>query len=101
MKKLSRSRKKFILEIFVFVVVCSFLASSAASSVVHSNTGVNTKSIYNVHSSPFVSGNTNSSNSGYVKYTLVLLNNTLIKGNFINTENGIFPVGVSFDSNNG
>ena len=103
MIKLSASRKKFILEIFAVLVVCAFLATPLVPSIGLSGTGANTKPIYGVHSTPFVSSNNNSSNAGYVKYTLVLSNNTLINGNFINSgnENGINPVGVTFDSSNG
>jgi len=44
--------------------------------------------------------------AGFVKYTIVLSNNTLINGNFINgqvanTSNGQIPFGVAFDSANG
>ena len=86
MLKLSDSRKKFILELFAVLVVCAFLASSLVSLLGHSGTGANTKSIYNVQPIPFAPNNNNSSSAGYVKCTPVLLNNTLVNGNFINTE---------------
>jgi len=38
---------------------------------------------------------------GYVKYTLDLINNTLINGNFVNTSNGMEPWGVVYDPSNG
>jgi len=42
---------------------------------------------------------------GYVKYTLDLLNNTLINGNFIGFTSplvpGVNPIGVAYDSSNG
>jgi len=38
---------------------------------------------------------------GYVKYTLDLINNTLINGNFVNTHNALEPVGVAYDPSNG
>jgi 40-residue YVTN family beta-propeller repeat len=38
---------------------------------------------------------------GYVKYTLDLLNNTLINGNFVNTVNGLGPWGIAYDPSNG
>jgi len=42
---------------------------------------------------------------GYVKYTLDLLNNTLINGNFIGSTStlvpGVNPIGVAYDSSNG
>ncbi len=36
-----------------------------------------------------------------VKYTLILLDNSLLNGNVINTDNGINPIEATFDSNNG
>ena len=101
MVKLSASRKKFILELFAVLVVCAFLAASLVPSIGHSGTGANSQSIFDVHSNPLPSGNNNSSSACYVKDTLVLSNNTLVKGNFINSGNGIHPTGVSFDSSNG
>jgi len=38
---------------------------------------------------------------GYVKYTLILVNNTLVNGNFVNTGNALGPVGVAYDPSNG
>jgi YVTN family beta-propeller protein len=38
---------------------------------------------------------------GYVKYTLDLINNTLINGNFANTGNALEPWGIAYDSSNG
>ena len=38
---------------------------------------------------------------GYVKYTLDLLNNTLINGNFVNTVNAMHPYGIAYDPFNG
>ena len=93
MRKLIDSKKRFLLEVFAVLVVCAFLATSLSPSIGHFET--------NVHSNPLVSNNNNSSNAGYVKYTLVLSNNTLINGNFINTGNRINPVAVAFDSSNG
>ena len=39
--------------------------------------------------------------AGYVKYTLNLLNNTLINGNFVNTSNAKEPAWVAYDPSNG
>ena len=39
--------------------------------------------------------------AGYVKYTLDLLNNTLINGNFVNTHNAMNPWGIAYDPSNG
>jgi len=41
---------------------------------------------------------------GYVKYTLILVNNTLVNGNFVvytGTGNGMGPAGVAYDPSNG
>ena len=38
---------------------------------------------------------------GYVKYTLDLINNTLINGNFVNTGNAQCPWGIAYDPSNG
>ena len=39
--------------------------------------------------------------AGYVKYTLDLVNNTLINGNFVNTGNPMDPRGIAYDPSNG
>ena len=101
MVKLSASRKKFILVIFAVLVVCAFLATSLVPSIGHSGTGANSQSTYDVHSNPLLSNNNNPSSAGYIKYTLILSNNTLVKGNFIITDSGTSPNGITFDSNNG
>jgi YVTN family beta-propeller protein len=41
------------------------------------------------------------SNYGYVKYTLDLLNNSLIHGNFTDTGNGVVPYSIAYDPSNG
>jgi YVTN family beta-propeller protein len=48
----------------------------------------------------FTQNNSQNNSAGYVKYTLDLINNTLIYGNFVNTYNGEWPFGVTFDSAN-
>ena len=101
MIKLSGSRKRFSLEVFAVFIVCAFLTTSLVPSIGHSETSPNTKPIYVVHSNPFVLMNNNSSNIGYVKYTLLLSNDTVFSGNYIKNENGFFPSAISFDSNNG
>jgi len=50
------------------------------------------------------SGSQNSAQTnpgGYVKYTLILLNNTLVNGNFVNTGNAMGPWGIAYDPSNG
>ena len=100
MNRLPKTRKKFILKIFVVLVVCAFLSTSLVPLVEHSGTSANTKSIDDAFSTPLISSNNTSSNAGYVKCTLVLTNNTLIKGNFL-SANGIKPIQAAFDSSNG
>ena len=99
MKRLSASRKKLILEIFSVVIVCVFLASSFVPSMDHSNPHT-----LIMNSSAKITPSVNSNNpseAGYVKYTLVLNNNTLMNGNIVNTGNGLYPSGAAFDSSNG
>ena len=104
MVKLSGSRKKFILRVFVVLIACAFLATSLAPSIGHSGTSANTKSMYDLHSIPLLSNN-NSYSAGYVKYTLVLSNNTLIKGNFLAKGIDAAPYAiadaVAYDPSNG
>jgi len=38
---------------------------------------------------------------GYVKYTLILINNTLINGNVVNTHNALNPWGIAYNPSNG
>jgi len=38
---------------------------------------------------------------GYVKYTLDLISNTLINGNFVNTSNAMGPWSIAYDPSNG
>ena len=100
--KLSGSRKKFILEVFAVIVVFIFLASSALSSIGHYNSSVNTQDMYEVHSGTMAPNNNNSSDLVYVKYTLDLLNNTLLSGNEDNISNSsVCPVAAAFDPANG
>jgi YVTN family beta-propeller protein len=57
--------------------------------------------IYRGSITPSVQNSTQNNSGGYVKYTLDLMNNTLINGNFVDRNNGIFPFGAAFDSANG
>ena len=101
MKKLSNTSKRLILWIFAVLIVYAFLATSISPLTGYSETQTNTKPIFDVNLNNFVSENNSSSIAGYVKYTLLLSNNTVISGNFIKVENGICPSAISFDSNNG
>jgi 40-residue YVTN family beta-propeller repeat len=62
--------------------------------------------ISNTDIAPAAQNSSQNNSAGFVKYTIVLSNNTLINGNFINgqfanTSNGQIPFGVAFDSANG
>ena len=50
---------------------------------------------------PFTQDSSQNNSVGFVKYTLDLLNNTLINGNSVNTFNDMHPAGVAFDPANG
>ena len=63
-------------------------------------------SISNTDIAPAVQNSSQNNSAGFVKYTIVLSNNTLINGNlingqFVNTSNCQIPFGVVFDSANG
>ncbi|MEM4058114.1 MAG: YncE family protein, partial [Thermoplasmata archaeon] len=91
--------KKLLLKISVIVIVLAFLGTSFATATSHANQGSTLVNPSNKNIKSFV--NSNNSSAGYVKYTLVLSNNTLINGNYVNISNGLEPVGVAFDSSNG
>jgi len=62
--------------------------------------------ISNTDIAPAAQNISQNNSAGFVKYTIVLSNNTLINGNFINgqfanTSNGQIPFGVAFGSANG
>ena len=78
--KFLASRKKLFLEILSVLIVYAFIATSFVPYIGHSDNSTYTKSIFGVNSNPPVSGNSNSSYPNYVKCTLELLNNKLVKG---------------------
>ena len=62
--------------------------------------------ISNTDIAPAAQNISQKNSAGFVKYTIVLSNNTLINGNFINgqfanTSNGQIPFGVAFNCTNG
>ena len=81
--------------IILFLFVMASFAIIAASSENIPALGKITNSTVN----PLISDNTNTTEP-YVKYTLVLTNNTLVKGNFL-SANGLSPYQAAFDSSNG
>ena len=55
------------------------------------SSGDKSGNIYNANITPFTQNSSQNNSGGYVKYTLDLLNNSLINGNFVNTGNGLWP----------
>jgi YVTN family beta-propeller protein len=92
--------KRFLITLSVLFVVLMFMGTSFVIATDHSNKPLVSGNKSHVNVNPFVHNN-NTSSPGYVKYTLDLLNNTLLTGNFVDTGNGLFPFGVAFDSSNG
>jgi len=95
------------IKIVVVLIVLLFLISGF-SVMVHGYGPVMSASpsgisgnISNTNITPFTQNSSQNNSAGYVKYTLDLMNDTLINGNFVNTLNGISPLGVAFDSANG
>ena len=100
MKGLSGLKKKFFLEMLAVPVVFLFIASSVAPIMGNSHNNAISKNKPESNFNPFTINDNSTSNVAYVKYTLSLLNGTLINGNFFNT-NGNAPVWIAFDSSNG
>jgi YVTN family beta-propeller protein len=83
--------------IIVFIMLSQVAFSSVNESSITSKTTMG--KIANVNDiTPFVKPTYAS--AGYVKYTLFLLNNTLLKGNVIGAGNGAGPDAVAYDSAN-
>ncbi|MGC8689816.1 MAG: hypothetical protein ACP5UG_07235, partial [Thermoplasmata archaeon] len=99
MLKGSSSRKSILLEALVVLVVFSFVATSFAVTGFNHDSPMKGDMKGNISYTPLT--NSSNSNPGYVKYTLVLSNNSLINGNFVNTLQGFYPDGAAFDSSNG
>jgi flagellar basal body-associated protein FliL len=57
--------------------------------------------ISNTNITPFTQNSNQNNSGGYVKYTIVLFNNSLMNGNFVNTGNGLSPIGIAYDPSNG
>ncbi len=93
------SRKNLILSILSVAIVIIFLASSLMPFVGNSNMY---PIITNGHAEVTPLNNSdNLSESSYVKYTLNLVNNTIMNGNIVSTGNGLNPYGALFDPANG
>ena len=100
------SAKRLVPGIIAIGIACTFVLLSFSISAVPSHSNLTLvkqsstdKSVANSNSSMLE--NSNSTGIGYVKYTLILNNNSLVYGNVQNEENGINPIGVVFDPLNG
>ena len=90
--------RKWELKVLVLIVVIVFLGTSFAMAINQTNRNSTSGNPSNKNIKPFVTGN--NSSAGYVKYTLILMNNTLVTGNFVNTFYSNVPVAIAFDSIN-
>ena len=92
--------KYLILKTIVLLVALMFIGTAFFMAETHDYNSATSRNRSNIGITIF-SQKSGPNNSGYVKYTLDLTNNTLINGNFVNTHNGLFPSGAAFDSANG
>ena len=92
--------KYLILKTIVLLVALMFIGTAFLMAETHDYNSATSRNRSNIGITIF-SQKSGPNNSGYVKYTLDLTNNTLINGNFVNTHNGLFPSGAAFDSANG
>ena len=100
------SARRLIPGIIAIALACTFILISFSIAAVPShgnstlaNPSSADKSVVDSNSS--IMENSNSIGIGYVRYTLILNNNSLVNGNVQNGENGINPIGVVFDPLNG
>ena len=88
-----------IIKISVIIIVFLFATTSVGVITDSSEYVPVTGKITNSNANPLISTNTNTTEP-YVKCTLVLANNTLIKGNYLSANR--IPLGqAAFDSSNG
>ena len=99
-------KRSLLIKMMAVSIVFLFLASGFTVMAYGSvpgksfSTSGTSGNVYEMNITSF-SQDSGQNNPGYVKYTLVLSNNSLINGNFVNIVNGIWPVGVAYDSSNG
>jgi len=104
------AKKNNVMKIVAVSIVLLFLVSgfsfmiyghgSEKSSSLNSTSG-NININITPFITPFTQNSSQNNSGGYVKYTLDLLNNSLINGNFVNTGNGLWPFEIAYDSSNG
>jgi YVTN family beta-propeller protein len=101
------SRRNIIIKMVAVSIVLLFLISGLSVMVYGTGPEKSTSSsgisgnISNTNIIPYTQNSSQNNSGGYVKYTLDLLNNTLINGNFVNTMNFEWPDAAAFDSTNG
>ena len=100
-RTMSSSNKKFIPKILVIFIVIVFLTTAVIPAINYSNTSSNLKMKDNLDQNQVFTQNAATPNSGYVKYTLIICNNTLLNGNVVNKPNSIEICSAAFDSTNG
>ncbi|MGP6294484.1 YncE family protein, partial [Caldiplasma sukawensis] len=98
MRRISIPRKITLPQVFVAIVIFSFLAASVQASVGQFNNNISTSKGINVSSLVQVK---NYTETGFVKYTLLLFNNTLLNGNVYTKNCDICPFDATFDSSTG
>ena len=94
---------KGILILEVLLLVVGFISvgfgGALSAPVASQNTHISLNGASPIKITPSVRGNFHS--GGYVKYTLDLLNNTLLNGNHNTIGNGLSPKRIAFDPSNG
>jgi len=102
MAKRSQLMVMVAVSIVILFLVSGFSAmaygSGPGKSVSASGTSGN---VYKTNITSFTQDSDQNNPGGYVKYTLDLLNNSLINGNFVIAVGGIGPAEVAYDPSNG
>jgi len=102
MYKRSELMKIIAVSIVLLFLVSGFSVMAYGSGSEKSiSSGDKSGNISHINITPFTQNSSQNNSGGYVKYTLVLLNNSLINGNFVNKGNGLMPAEISYDLSNG
>ena len=98
------AKKNNVMKIVAVSIVLLFLVSgfsfmiyghgSEKSSSLNSTSG-NININITPFITPFTQNSSQNNSAGYVKYTLDLLNDTLINGNFLTGKSYLYPLGVA------
>ncbi|MEM0133652.1 MAG: YncE family protein [Thermoplasmatales archaeon] len=89
---------RLLLKVAVVAIVFVFLGTSFASTDSQNDHVSYFREKLQNNVTPLVQNN--NSSAGYVKYTIDLVNNSLIPGNFFDTHNGLAPFAPTFNSSN-